>query len=412
MQDPLERTTARARVVGVTPRIARDTPADGQVLWLRREGPQVVSFASSSYLGLERDPRLARGAIEAIERSGVAFGASRCFTRSAEYQEACLWLGALFGRPVVLAQSTALAHASALPVLLEASDRVTFDRQVHPSVQGTLTALAPRLGPAQALAHGDLEGLEVAIRKARAAGIRRVWYCADGVDRMFGDRLDTRSLRDLMARYRELHVYLDDAHGMSWAGTHGGGTLIDAGLPADRTVITTSLSKGFGAAGGVVVLPDEVSKERIEDLGPSSVFGAQLSPPVLGAIAASAEIHLGGELPALQRELAEKLQWVRRELLSDPGLAPRLAVTAGEPTPVHYVVLGDPDTATHAARYLLEQGISVNPVTYPAVPAGSSGLRFGVTLAHRDEDLRRLFGILAEYVGRLRPARCPRRRAG
>jgi 7-keto-8-aminopelargonate synthetase-like enzyme len=72
-----------------------------------------------------------------------------------------------------------------------------------------------------AVPHADLDALERAIQDGVAGGARRVWYCADGVYSMFGDRLDVAGLATLMARYPTLHAYLDDAHGMSWCGRRG-----------------------------------------------------------------------------------------------------------------------------------------------------------------------------------------------
>jgi 7-keto-8-aminopelargonate synthetase-like enzyme len=212
--------------------VARSIGGDGRTLVLEPSGQEVVSFATCSYLGLDRDPRLAEGAITAIRAHGVALSASRCFVTSPLYAEADAALAQLFGRPVVLAGSTTLAHAAALPILFERHDVVLFDRQVHHSVQTALAALGSRGPRSVALPHADLDALELAIQDALAGGARRVWYAADGVYSMFGDRLDVAGLATLMARYPALHAYLDDAHGMSWCGSRGAGSLIDAALPA------------------------------------------------------------------------------------------------------------------------------------------------------------------------------------
>jgi hypothetical protein len=52
----------------------------------------------------------------------------------------------------------------------------------------------------------------------------------NGVYSMFGDQLPVGGLAELMARYPQMHAYLDDAHGMSWCGTRGGGSLVDGPL--------------------------------------------------------------------------------------------------------------------------------------------------------------------------------------
>lgn len=414
MHPTLEATMARGRAAGVTQLTASAIGRDGRTIQLVPGGPDVCSFATCSYLALDRDPRLAAGAIAAIERHGVAFSASRCFVTSPLYAEADALLAAVFGRPVVLAGSTTLAHGAALPILLDRRDVVLFDHQVHHSVQTALAALGPRGPRCEGVAHADLDALEAAIRAALAGGARRVWYCADGIYSMLGDRLDVDGLIALMARYPALHAYLDDAHGMSWCGRHGGGSLIDAALPRDRTIIATSLSKGFGCTGGVIAVPDVGTKQRIENLGPSLMFSIQLPPAVLGAICASARLHLDPALGGYQRELADRLTATRAMVQAHPALAPRAPVVAGAPTPVQYLVLGDVDTVIASAAAVLARGYLVNPVAFPAVPRHAGGLRITITRAHTEADVRGLLAAVAEVVAddAIGRARSPARAAG
>lgn len=405
MQQPggiseLEATMARGRSAGVTQRVAREIDEGGRSLRLEPGGEEVISFATCSYLGLDRDPRVARGAIQAVERFGVAFSASRCFVTSPLYGEAEDLLAQIFRRPVVLAGSTTLAHGAALPILMDRRDVVLYDRQVHHSVQTALASLGPHGPRREVVKHGNLELLENAIRAEIAKGARRIWYCADGIYSMFGDRLPVAGLRTLMLRYEQLHAYLDDAHGMSWCGSRGGGSLIDAELPIERTVIATSLSKGFGCAGGVLAVPDLETKHRIENLGPSLMFSIQLPPPMLGAICASARIHLGDELPVLQRELRDRISLAHHLLATNPTVAPHAIRPDGEPTPVCYVVLGRADDAIAATAELLAAGLFVNPVAFPAVPLHSGGVRFTITRAQHPEDLETLVGEIAALIER------------
>jgi 7-keto-8-aminopelargonate synthetase-like enzyme len=306
------------------------------------DGRGVVCFTTCGYLGLDRDPRIAHAA------PGAA-------------AEAEALLAQVFDGPVVLAGSPALA----LPSLLGQEDVVLFDRHVHHSVQTTLTSR----GSCESLPHADLGALERSIQRAIGGGARHVWYCARAIDGTFGDRLDIAGLIALMQRYEQLQAFLDDTHGTSWCGTRGAGSLIDAELPRERTVIAASLGAGFGCAGGVLVLP---AKRRIENLG------APLSPAVLGAICASARIHLSDELPLLQTQLGIRLGFVKK-LLRDG--------VRGALTPVHHVALGEPEAA--AAR-LLDQGFLVTPQP--------GGIRFRVTRAHTEADLRGLATAIGTLI--------------
>src|SRR5687767_7004457 len=102
MHPGIEEVMARGRAAGVTQRTAREIDRDGRRVRLEPDGQEVISFATCSYLGLDRDPRVAAAAVAAIERCGVAFSASRCFVTSPLYAEAEPLLAQLFARPVVL----------------------------------------------------------------------------------------------------------------------------------------------------------------------------------------------------------------------------------------------------------------------------------------------------------------------
>jgi 7-keto-8-aminopelargonate synthetase-like enzyme len=388
---------ARGRSAGVTQRVARSIDPRGRILHLEPDGQAAVSFATCSYLALDRDARLSEGAIDAIVRFGVSFSASRCFVTSPLYAEAEELLAQVFGRPVVLAGSTTLAHGAALPILVDRRDLVLYDRQVHHSVQTALASLGPNGPCCEVVKHSDLDHLESAVRTAIARGTRRIWYCADGIYSMFGDRLPVAALAALMTRYEQLHAYIDDAHGMSWCGTHGAGSLGDA-LPRERTIIATSLSKGFGCAGGVLAVPDVATKLRIDNLGPALMFSIQLPPPILGAVCESARIHLSDELPVLQAELAGRMTLARRLIDADPVLSRRAIRIDGAPTPVLYIVLGSADAAISATAELLARGYLVNPVAFPAVPMHKGGLRVTITRAQTAEDLRELLTEIASVV--------------
>lgn len=400
MHPKLEALMAHGRVLGVTQRVATDITPDGRLLRLAGQAGEVLSFASCGYMGLERDPRVKREAIAAIERFGTCFSSSRSFVMSGLHGEAEALLEQIYGRPVVLTQSTTMAHAAAIPVLFAARDLVLADRQVHHSVQTALAALGSRGPEVVYLPHADFDALESAVVQALARGVRKIWYCADGIYSMFGDRLDRVALAGLMDRYDALHAYLDDAHGMSWCGSRGGGSLVDADLPWARVVLATSLSKGFGAGGGLLVVPDRATKLRIGDLGPSLMFSIQLAPPLIGAICAAARIHLGDDFPARQARIRARIADLSRAFAARPALAARtLAQEPGEATPIRFVVLGDGDRVTAVARQLLDRGILVNPVAFPAVPIRQGGLRVSVTAGHETADIEVLADALAEVAG-------------
>ena len=70
--------------------------------------------------------------------------------------------------------------------------------------------------------HGEIEALDARIRDLSATH-DKVWYLADGIYSMYGDFAPAQALTHLMGEHEKLHLYIDDAHGMSWYGKNGRG---------------------------------------------------------------------------------------------------------------------------------------------------------------------------------------------
>ena len=119
---------------------------------------------------------------------------------------------------------------------------------------------------------------------------------------MHGDVAPLGDLQQLAARYEQLHLYLDDAHGVSWSGRHGRGYVLGNGRIPPRTVIAASLSKGFAGGGGALIFPDKETARLVRTCGGPLIFSGPLQPALLGANIASARIHLSPEIERRQRE--------------------------------------------------------------------------------------------------------------
>lgn len=369
---------------------AEDERLDGRHVRLGGHGR--LHFGSCSYLGLELDPRLRAGACDAIERFGVQFSSSRSYLATPLYQELESLLEQIFDASVLVLPSTTLAHLAALPILVEEDDAVVLDHQVHQSVRLAIAQVQVQGSPIEIVRHGRIEELDERVREL-AARHRRVWYLADGVYSAYGDFAPAEPLRWLLERHERLHLYLDDAHGMSWTGRHGRGFAAEVLGHHPRVVIAVSLNKAFAAAGGALVLPDARLRERVRNCGGPVIFGGPIQPPLLGAAVASARIHLSPEIDRLQAELRERVVLANRLAQTlDLPLASRSEV------PIRFVGLGKKRAAFDMTAHLFERGFYVNVSAFPVVAPRNAGIRLTLTRHHRPEDITRL---LEEVAARL-----------
>ena len=101
-----------------------------------------------------------------------------------------------------------------------------LDHQVHASVQMAANQLRVKGTTVELVRHNNMERLEAMIERLATAH-DRIWYMADGVYSMFADLAPFAELRELLDRHPQLRLYVDDSHGVGWAGTHGRGPALE-----------------------------------------------------------------------------------------------------------------------------------------------------------------------------------------
>ncbi len=346
------------------PLSGRDVPIDGQ---------RLVNFASCSYMGLETDPRLIEGAIEATRRYGTQLSASRLFMSAAPYAELEGLLDRLAGGPVLVTPTTSLGHLAALPVLIEEEDAVIYDQRLHHSVQVVLRLLPGTGTHVEMVKHNRLDELEAKIKSLRGKH-RRIWYVADGIYSIFGDRAPLAPIKELLDRYEQLHAYFDDAHGTGWLGPCGRGHVLGELGGHPRVVVALSLNKSFAGAGGCLVFPNEALRDKVRVCGGPMNFSGPIQPPMLGALLASAKAHLAPDWAGAQDELASLITHAQRRL----GQGQLPLASPGE-SPIFFVGMGLPRAAHLMGVALREAGYFATAATFPGVPVRQSGIRLSLT---------------------------------
>ena len=387
----IESTMATGVEAGVIRVHAADEMLDGEAITV--DGRRLLNFGSCSYLGLNTDPRLKQGAIEAVERFGPLFSSSTAYASVSLYADLKERLEQIFDAHIVLPPTTTLGHLAALPVLINADDPVFVDVNAHASVHLAADVLRGRGTTVVEVAHNDMDALEAAINQAETGGTCAIWYLADSIYSMYGDIAPVRAIADLMDRYPSLHVYFDDAHGFSWSGLHGRGFILDQIPFHPRMVIAVGMAKSFGSGGAALAFADPDFASRVLLTGGPLTFSGPIHNAELGAAVASADIHLSSEHVELQTRLLAQIAFV-----DDLLRRSRLPVMDFGPTPIWFLRLGRHDQAVDMARRLMDDGFYVNPSAFPAVPRGFAGIRFTHTLHHSEDQIESLVSAIARHL--------------
>ena len=364
---------------GVARLINESSSNDGKNIVI--DGLTTRSFGSYSYLALEIDARLKKGATDYIEQYGIQYPTSRIYTSLGGYQTLEGQLEQIFGKPVVLTTSLSLGHSGVLQVIVEKDDLFVIDQSAHSSIYDAVKVLKSIGVEVSILRHNELSELE-RILTATAAAKRRVWYAIDGIYSMYGDLAPIERLEELLNQHSHFYLYADDAHGVSSFGKHGSGWVLSKMAFHDRLVLATGMAKAFGTMGGVFTFGDRRMYERARNCTGSLIFSGPHPVPILGASIASASIHLSEEIHVRQQFLAEKISYCSRRLkeLQLPDISDAT-------TPIFFIALGILKAGHKMVHKLLKKGFYVNLASFPAVSESCTGIRFTITLHHTIQDI-------------------------
>ena len=186
---------------------------------------------------------------------------------------------------------------------------------------------------------------------------------------------------------REYNAFLivDDAHGIGVLGKTGRGIIEDYNLLDKVDMITGTFSKSFGSVGGYAIARKEIIT-LLRYYSRQNIFSAAATPQA--AASAIKAIQLVDKEPKLRNSILENIEYFKNGL-EIIGLDYGNTVSAIFP-----VMVRNEQNVKEASRVLFDQGVYVNPISYPAVPEKLSRLRFSITAMHTQKDLDETLDIL------------------
>jgi 7-keto-8-aminopelargonate synthetase-like enzyme len=372
--------------------VTDELSAQGRILSVN--GRELVNFGTCGYLGLEQNEKLIEGAVEFVRKYGTQFSVSRAYLTLNPNAELENILGQMYGAPAIVYSSTSAVHISLIPTLVKDTDAIILDQQAHMSLQTAAQLMRQKGVPIEMIRHSHMDMLE---HKIRDLGDRytRIWYLIDGVYSMYGDLAPFDEIKKLLDKYPQLHLYVDDCHGMSWYGENGSGyTFSQMGLHP-KMVLNTTLAKGFGATGGAAIFPNAEWYDRVRLFGGPLSYSHPLAPPLLGSALASAKIHMSDEIYVYQDKLNQLIGHCNAAL-ANAGLP----VVSDPQTPIYFIGMGQPRVASNLINRLLSDGFYVNIGMFPAVPIKNTGVRFTLNTHLLKEDITSLVDALKYHYPR------------
>ncbi len=342
------------------------------------DGQEVINFASYNYLNLSGHPEVNQASIDAIHKYGTSVSASRIVSGERPIHQALeAAIAATYEVEDALVYVSGHAtNVSTIGYLFGAKDLIIHDEYIHnSSIVGSQLSGAKRIP----FAHNNLDALEKILTENRDQ-FEQVLIVVEGLYSMDGDSPDLSRLVEIKQRH---HAFLmvDEAHSFGVLGATGKGLREECHVAGqDVDIWMGTLSKTLSGCGGYIAGSSALI-ENLRYLSPGFLYSVGLPAPTAAAALASLQIiHK-------EPERIQRLKGISQSFIQQ---AQAMGFNTGESIGIAIipVILGSSVKAANASAALLEKGINVQPILYPAVPERSARLRFFLSSEHTEEQIQ------------------------
>jgi len=350
------------------------------------QGRRLIMCGSNNYLGLTTHPKVRAAAKEAIDRYGTSCTGSRFLNGTLELHERLeCELAEWVGKPAALIFSTGMqTNLGTISALVGRGDFAILDKEDHASI---VDGARLSWGETRRFRHNDVADLERVLADLPADKGKLV--VVDGLFSMEGDIAALPEIEPVCKRHGA-RLMVDDAHAMGVLGG-GHGTAAHFGMTDQVDLIMSTFSKSFASLGGFIAGDDDVI-HYIKHFARALIFSASMPASNTAAVLAALEV-MREEPERIQRlnDIAARMRTELKRLGFDIG---------NSATPVIPIIIGDDMLTFLTWKGLFDNGVFVNPIISPAVPAGRQLLRTSYMATHTDEQLDRVLETF-EMVGKM-----------
>ena len=338
---------------------------------------EMINLCANNYLGLASHPAIIAAAHEGLDRWGFGMASVRfiCGTQTI-HRELEERLSAFLGtEETILYGSCFDANGGLFEALLGAEDAVISDALNHASIiDGIRLCKASRYR----YANSDMDELETALEEAKNARYRLI--ATDGVFSMDGYVAKLGEICELAKRHDAL-VMVDDSHAVGFVGPGGRGTPALHGVTEQVDVITGTLGKAMGGAGGGYVSGRREIVELLRQRSRPYLFSNSVAPHVVAATMTALDLIEAS--PDLRAQLDANTAFFRSRM-AELGFD----ILPGA-HPIVPVMVGDAVQAGRLAAELHARGVYAVSFSFPVVPRDQARIRTQMSAAHTRADLER-----------------------
>lgn len=351
-----------------------------------QNGHRMLNLSSNDYLGLASDDTLRQSFAELYHPLQVSWSASSSRLLTGNYEchiQLEQLLARLYGKEAALVFNSGYhANSGILPALADSRTLILADKLVHASLIDGI-----RLSGATCIRYRHNNYTQLAkLLEERHSQFDSVLIVTESLFSMDGDLADLRQLVKLKKQYPNTWLYVDEAHAFGVRGANGLGYAEEQDCINDIDLLVGTFGKAAASAGAFVVCSQLIRDWLVNTMRPF-IFTTAL-PPVNQLWTLFIVEQLASFAP--RRKHLEHLSSLLQQALTDAGHP------TGSASHIIPYTVGDSRQCILTAEQLQRHGFYALPVRPPTVPEGTSRIRFSLTAALSEDDIRRLADTVAQ----------------
>jgi 8-amino-7-oxononanoate synthase len=356
--------------------------------YVRWRGRKLSYFSGCDYFRLSTDARIHRALEDGLKRYGLNVAASRITTGDhVLYHRIESRAARFFGAEAALLVSTGyLTNLVVAQALSRQFSHALIDSAAHTSLQDAANLLDC---PVVKFAHRSVCDLSAAVK--RCGPRAKLIVLTDGLFARDGCVAPLRDYAKILPT--DTLMLVDDAHGAGVLGAQGRGTLEHTVTSRARVIQTITLSKAFGAYGGVILCSERLRKLLIRR---SSLFVGSTPLPLPLASAGLESFAILARSKSLRARLNAHTDYVRNALIESDISVPR------NPGPIISIETHGAANTEKFKRVLLKFHIFPPFLHYPGAPSAGY-FRFVISSEHAQQQLQNLIRALISSASLISP---------
>ncbi|MEK7356128.1 MAG: aminotransferase class I/II-fold pyridoxal phosphate-dependent enzyme [Bdellovibrionota bacterium] len=340
-------------------------------------------MGSNDYLGLAAHPEVLKVSKEAIDKYGFGSTGSPLTTGISDlHEELGHFLASMFKKEkCILFNSGYAANLGTISGLIQNQDLVVADMIAHASIQD---GMKMSNGTSRFYKHNNVQHLDNLLGEIRKDHCGSL-VVTEGVFSMDGDVAPIDEIVKI-ARKHKSRIMVDEAHSFGVIGPKGLGGCEKYGMLDQVDIVMGTFSKIAGGIGGFICTTEDVA-DWLYWLARSHMFSVSIPPSTAAAALKALQIFQS------DRSIVQNLQANIKHFAH--GLRSLgFDISPNHESAVLPAVIGDQEKLGVMNKHLMDAGVFVVPVPYPAVSRTKIRFRFTVMATHTTSDLDYALNVL------------------